>query len=150
MSNPSSIPPSETLGKSAGGKCSPTLSHHAALSSVALFHNLTARAQCQADVPFCRLLSFLEVVGTADVPVSVFSFVSLQFCYKIGTVRMLLQIFKDKSFFSPLSTSVETTHPSGHRCILLGECVPSFCFVLFCFPSASPLPGAFLYILITA
>ena len=103
MSNPSSIPPSETLGKSAGGKCSPTLSHYAALSSVALFHNLTARAQCQADVPFCRLLSFLEVVGTADVPVSVFSFVSLQFCYKIGTVRMLLPFrFSKINLFSAL------------------------------------------------
>lgn len=50
---------------------------------------------------FCRLLIFLEVVVTADVPVSVFSFISLQFCYKIGTVRMLLPFrFSKKNLFT--------------------------------------------------
>lgn len=80
---------------------------------------------------FCRLLIFLEVVGTADVPVSVFSFSSLQFCYKIGTVLVLLP-FR----FSKLFTSLflpQWKLPSSrlwHRCNLLREHVPSFFFQL--------------------
>lgn len=118
--------------------------------------NLTAHAEPRADVLILLPAYFPEVVCTSDVPVSVFSFISLQFTYKIGTVRVLLpfRFSKRKNLHSPLSTSVETasSHPRHlspttlHRCNLLGECVPLF----FLHQLLSPLPGAYLYSLITA
>lgn len=52
---------------------------------------------------FCCLFIFLEVVCTAYFPVSAFSFISLQFCYKIETVHMPFPfIFSKRKLFTAL------------------------------------------------
>ena len=61
---------------------------------------------------FCCLFIFLEVVRTADVPLSVFSFVSTILLQNRNcTWAIALHIFKEKTLHSPLYTSVETTFP---------------------------------------
>lgn len=50
---------------------------------------------------FCCLLIFLQVGWAADVPVSAFSFVPLQLCYKIGAVHLLAPFsFSTRTLFT--------------------------------------------------
>lgn len=130
MSNSSPFPPSEALGKSTGWSVLQALARYAALSVAALYPQ--PRGTCPASgrcAHSAAWLFFLEVVGTADVPVSVFSFSSLQFCYKIGTVRVLLpfRFQRENSSHPSFYLSGNCLPPRlWHECNLLGEHVPSF------------------------
>lgn len=149
MINPSSIPPSKALGKAEGhtGPQGPSL---LCLVFAALFTTLLHVPNVSQMCSFCCLFIFLEVVCRADVAVSVFSFVFLQFGYKLKTVHLLLPfIFSKRKLFIPLflpQWKLSFFFSPGDRCNLLGECVPSCLFQ----QPLSPLPGAFLYSLITA
>lgn len=133
MSNSSSSPPAEAPGKSTGWSVLHTRSCYAALS-VALFPQPRPASGRCAHSAAC--LFSLEVVGPADVPVSVFSFSSLQFCYKIGTVRCYCPSDFQRENSSQPSFCLRgscSPPPSGHRCNLLGERVPSFFHLLLHF-----------------
>jgi hypothetical protein len=95
--------------------------------ATSLPHMLNVGQMCS----FCCLLIFLEVVCTADVPVSVFSFSPLQFCCKIGAVHVLLpfRLSKRKLFTASFPPQWKLTFfAPRHRCNILGVHVPS-CFI---------------------
>ena len=119
------------------------------VSSLLSPHIITAGAQRLADTFSASPDYFLEVVCTADVAVNVFSFISSQFCYKIGTVCVLLpfRFSRRRLFTVPFPPHRKLPpFPPGHRCNFLEECVP-LCFFHWLL---SPQLGAFLYILIAA
>lgn len=151
MINSSSIPSSKALGKSVG--CTLPWSPPSLCCSL-LCCSLPTTSLHMLNVgqmwSFCCLLIFLEEVCTADVLVSVFSFISLQFCYKIGTIHVLLpfRFSKRKPSTAPFLPpwKLPPSTPNRHICNLWGVCVPSFFFHWF----LSPLPDAFFYSLKTA
>lgn len=133
MINPSSIAPSKALGKSVGRTCPPSPPSLCCCLLCCLFPQppctCWALGRC-AHSAAC--LFSLKWFAQQMFQLSVLSFVSLQFCYRIGTVHVLLpsRFSKRKLFaarFPPRSKLFP--HPTLHRCHLLGECVPSLFFI---------------------
>lgn len=98
MISPSPIPPSEALGKLKGAHAFQAFPYHAVFASIfqPLPHVSSVRQMCS----FCCLLIFPEVVCTADAPVSVFTLVFLQFCFKIATVHCCCPSDFQRTFFT--------------------------------------------------